>query len=105
MKVMSQWRKHDTHLSSSHNLSTKDWMLRYKMIDTQLFTNIFFVTKKVKATRGNTCMHIFVSDKGFVLLVPMKSKIEFSLALKLSTKEADVPDSLIVDPPGEKNLE
>ena len=47
-------------------------------------------------------MQIFVSDKGFVYVVPMKSKSEFPDALKMFAKELGVPDALVVDPSGEQ---
>ena len=52
LKITSQRRKHDSELSLSRNLSTHDRML----------------------SCGHTCMQLFVSDKGFVFVVPMKSK-------------------------------
>ena len=67
-----------------------------------LFTDTFFVTKKATSKRGNTCMQIFVSDKGFVFVVPMKSKGEFVNALKLFAKEVGVTEALVVDPSGEQ---
>ena len=58
---------------------------------------------KAKSTQGNTMMQLFVSDKGFVYIVPMKSRGEFHLALKMFAKEIGVPLSLILDPSGEQN--
>ena len=78
-------------------------MLRYKRINTHFFTDTFFVTKKAKSIRGNTCMQLFVSDKGFVFVVPMKARSEFSDALKLFAKEIGVPTQLIMDPSGEQS--
>ena len=76
-------------------------MLIYQRINTHFFTDTFFVTKKAKSTIGNTCMQLFVSDKGFVFVVPMKSKAEFPDALKLFAKEIDLPTQLIMDPSGD----
>ena len=45
-------------------------------------------------------MQLFVSDKGFVFVVPMKSRLEFPDALKLFAKEIGVPTQLIIDPLG-----
>jgi len=47
-------------------------------------------------------MQVFVSDKGFVFVVPMKSKSEFPDALKLFCKEVGVPSAVVVDPIGEQ---
>ena len=49
-------------------------------------------------------MQMLVSDKGFVHVVPMQSKKDFLLALKLFAKEIGVPEALIVDPSGEQTL-
>jgi hypothetical protein len=43
---------------------------------------------------------LFVSDKGYVYVVPMKSKSEFPFALKQFAKEIGVPLALISDPAG-----
>ena len=52
-------------------------MLRYKRIKSVLFTDTMFAQPKEKYSRGNTCCQVFVSDKGFVALYPMKSQSEF----------------------------
>ena len=77
-------------------------MLRYKQINCAFFTYTYFVTGKAKSARGNTMMQIFVSDKGFSYIVPMKSRVEFHLDLKIWVKEIGVPLSLILDPSGEQ---
>ena len=48
-------------------------------------------------------MQLCVSDKGFVLVVQLKSKAEFPDALKLFAKEIGVPTQLIMDPSGEQS--
>ena len=77
-------------------------MLRYSWINCAFFTDTYFVTGKVKSTRGNTMMQLFVSDKGFVYIVSMKSKGELHLSLKIFAKEIGVPLSLILNPSGEQ---
>ena len=78
-------------------------MLRYKWINFAFSTDTYFVTGKAKSTLGNTMMQLFVSDKGFVYIVPMKYRGDFHLGLKIFAKEIGVPLSLIPDPSGEKN--
>ena len=78
-------------------------MLRYKRINSIFFTDTFFVTSAGKSTRGNTCAQLFVSDKGYVALYPMKSKSEFPSSLKQFCKEIGVPDTLVCDPSGEQS--
>lgn len=101
--------KQNTHLfrqgadnDLSRQYSTNDRMLRYKRIESQFFTDTFFVTKKGKSTRGNTCAQIFVSDKGYVSIYPMSSKSQFPDALQMFCKEVGVPTTLVVDPSGEQ---
>ena len=86
----------------SRQFSTNDRMLRYKRIDSQFFTDTFFVTEKGKSTRGNTCAQLFVSDKGFVAIYPMKSKGDYKEALHKFCKDVGVPSTLLVDPSGEQ---
>ena len=74
-------------------------MLRYKRINTLLFSDTFFGKK---SARNYSCMQIFVSDKGFIKVYVMKSKSEFPQALKLFSKEVDVPNAFILDPSGEQ---
>eukprot|EP00957_Ditylum_brightwellii_P076245 5795935-Ditylum_brightwellii.AAC.1 len=63
----------------------------------------FFATEKVgKLTRSNACCQIFVTDKVFAYVVPLKSKGEVSLAVKQFAKEVHAPDAFICDTTGEQ---
>ena len=56
-----------------------------------------FASKKFgKTLCGNTCMQLFVTDKGFVHVVPMSSKSEVPLALKEYSKKVGIPDTTII---------
>ena len=58
----------------------------------------FFVTKKGgTSSRGNTCCQLFVMDKGFIYVVPMKCKSEVLSAIKQFAKEVGVPDAIVSD--------
>ena len=98
LEITTQLKQQYTDVNLSHNFSTNDRMLRYRQINSHFFTDTFFVTKQAKSIRGNTCMQLFVSDEGFVFVVPMKSKGEFPSALKCFAKEIGVPTTLILDP-------
>ena len=50
-----------------------------------------------KSTRGNKYCQVFVSDKGYIVVCPMKSQDEFETALYWFFKEVGVPVDLIVD--------
>ena len=84
--------------SLSRNYPTNDRILRYKRIDELFYMDTFFSTKKSKKlSRGNTCCQLFVTDKGFVYVVPMKSKAEVPQALKQFTKEIGAPEAFVLD--------
>jgi hypothetical protein len=58
----------------------------------------FFATKKAgKSTKGHTCCQLFVTDKGFLYVVPMKSKSEVLHDLKQFSKEVGAPEAIIAD--------
>ena len=85
--VTTQRCKRSDDPTLSRNYSTNDQVLRYKRIGQFLFMDTFFATSKAgKSSRVNTCCQLFVSDKGFVFVVPMKRKYEVHLALKLFAK-------------------
>jgi hypothetical protein len=99
LDVMSQRcvRAQGDHLN--RNYSTNDRMLRYRRIDQIFCMDTFFATKKEsrQSSRGHTCMQLFVTDKGFVYIVPMRTKGEVSKAIKLFAKEIGAPDAIICD--------
>ena len=47
-------------------------------------------------------MHLFVLDNGFVKFYGMKRKAQSPQALRLFTKEVDVPNDFIIYPSGGK---
>ena len=47
-------------------------------------------------------MQIFVTNKGFVYLVPMRSKGNVLLAVKAFAKEVGAPDAIVCDPAREQ---
>ena len=67
----------------SRNFSTNDRTLRYKHLKEHFYMDTLFATSKGgKSSRGNTCAQLFVTDKGFVYLVPMKLEIQVLHAIK-----------------------
>ena len=88
----------------SRNYTTNDRMLRYKRIRDYFFMDTFFATKKIhRSLRGNTCCQLFVSDKGFTYVVPMRSKAQVLQAVKQFTKEIGAPDAIVCDHSGEQS--
>ena len=87
----------------SRNYGTNDRMLRYKRINTHFFMDTFFATKKGgKSSRGNKCCQLFVTDKGFVYVVPMRRKSDVLQAVKQFAKEVGAPDAFVADMSGEQ---
>lgn len=102
----TQLRKQAPLDSLSRNYPTNDRMLRYKRIRTYFYMDTFFATSKAqKSSRGHTCMQLFVSDMGFIFLVPMRSKSQVPAAIKLFAKHIGAPDAIISDPSGEQTLQ
>jgi hypothetical protein len=87
----------------SRNYGTNDRMLRYKRINTHFFMDTFFATKKGgKSSRGHTCCQLFVTDKGFVYVVPMRRKSDVLQSVKQFAKEVGAPDAFVADMSGEQ---
>ena len=53
--------------------------------------------KGKSSTRGNTCCQLFVTDKGFVYVVPMKNQTQIPQAIKAFCKAVGAPDAIICD--------
>ena len=63
----------------------------------------FFATKKGgRSTRAHTCCQLFITDKGFIYIVPMRRKSKVLQAIKQFAKEIGVPTSIIADMAGEQ---
>ena len=93
-----QMSVHTQDPTLSRNYGTNDRMLRYKHIKDYFFMDTFFATKKGgRSSRGHTCCQLFVTEKGFLYVVPMHRKSEVLQALKQFAKEIGVPTSIIAD--------
>ena len=103
LDVTSQSKRRTANPKLSRNYATGDRMLRYKCIKEFFFMDTFFATGKAgKSTRGHTCCQLFVTDKGFVYVVPMRSRADVLLAVKQFAKEIGAPKALITDPAREQ---
>ncbi len=81
-------------------------MLRYKRINEYFFMDTFFATKKAgKSSRGNSCCQLFVTDKGFIHVVPMKAKSDVLQAVKEFAKAIGAPEAIICDAAREQKSE
>ena len=62
------------------------------------YTDTFFSTKEAKkSSRGNTYCQNFVTGKGFIYVVPMKSKGLLPQAMKQYAKEIGAPEAFVMD--------
>ena len=99
--------QHGTHHPNpvmNQNYTTNDRMLQYRRINQYFFMDTFFATKKGgTSSRGNTCCQLFVTDKGFIYVVPMKHKSEVLSAIKQFAKEAVRQMPLYLTWPGSKS--
>ena len=103
LDITSQHSMQKDNPTLSRNYGTNDRMLRYKRINEYFSMDTFFATKTAgKSSRGNTCCQLFVTDKGYVYVVSMKSKSEVLQAVKQFAKEIGAPDAIISDASGEQ---
>ena len=63
----------------------------------------FFATKKGgQSSRGHMCCQLFVTDKGFVYIIPMRRKSKVLQVIKQFAKEIGALTSIIADMAGEQ---
>jgi hypothetical protein len=97
LTITSQLIKHNADSSLSRNVSRNNRAIHYRCIKSSFFTNTLFAMKSAKSIRGNICAQIFVLDKGFVALYPMKDQRGYLLVLKQFAKDVGAPDVLVCD--------
>ena len=103
LEVTSQHSTRTQDPTLSRNYGTNDRMLRYKRINEYFYMDTFFASKKKgKSSRGHTCCQLFVTDKGFVYVVPMRRKSDVLAAVKQFAKEIGAPDAFVADMSGEQ---
>ena len=83
--------------SLSRKISTNDCALQYKKIKSYFYTDTLVATKGMKSTHGNICAQIFVLDKGFLVLYPLKDQRSYFLALKEFAKDVGLLKVLVSD--------
>ena len=76
----TQLRRQSKDNPLSRNHTTNYRMLRCKLLQSVLFTDIMFAAKH-KSIRGNNFCQVFVSDKLYVAVHPMKSQHKFETTL------------------------
>ena len=87
----------------SRNYETNDIMLHYNWINEYFSIDTVIATKKVgKSSRGHTRCQLFITNKGFLHVISMKSKADVLQALQQFAKETRAPDVIICDASGEQ---
>ena len=57
-----------------------------------------FTTKSGgKSSRGNYATQLFITDKGYVCVIPMKSELDDPKALRLFARRVSAPEAIICD--------
>ena len=98
LRNTSQRLKRSKNLTLHRRYRTNDRMLRYQHLREYFYMDTMFASSKSgKTTRGNMCMQLFVTDRGFVFVCPMKAKRDVHYALRLFFKKVGVPDAIICD--------
>ena len=59
--------------------------------------NFYTTEKGSKSLRQNICCQLFVTDKGFVYVVPMKEEKQVIYAVKQFAKEIGASEAIITD--------
>ena len=96
MTTQLKRRKDDPILN--RNFKTNDRMLRYKRINHFFHMDTLFATKKgQRSSRGNYAAQLFVTDKGFVFVIPMKTESDFPKAIRIVSKMVGAPKAIICD--------
>jgi hypothetical protein len=98
LMVTTQSLRHNPDLSLSRNVGANDQAVRYRKIKSYFFSDTLFVMGPARSLQGNICAQLFVSNKGFVALYPMKRQQDYFLALKQFAKDVGAPDVLVCDP-------
>ena len=79
----------------SQRYRTNDWMFRYKILSTDIFTDTMLVG--IKSHCGNTCAQVYANRNTWCKVYPMKTKGEAYHSLTLFVSHEGVPKSLIMD--------
>ena len=106
LEVTSQLNQQAADSSLARHFATNDRMLRYRRIKSTFYTDTMHAKKGLKSTRQNICAQVFVSDKGFVAVYPMRQQRDYLSAFKMFAKDVGAPEVLVCDPhPSQKSRE
>lgn len=83
------------HPSMQRRFRTNDRQLRYRRLNTTMFTDTYF--SSVKSTRGNTCAQVWTNDLEWTRIDPMPSKKYAHHSAQKLFKNDGVPSKIVMD--------
>ena len=83
------------HPSMQRRFRTNDRQLRYRRLNTTMFTDTYF--SSVKSTRGNTCAQVWTNDLEWTRIDPMSSKKYAHHSAQKLFKNDGVPSKIVMD--------
>ena len=90
--------RNTTDITLNRRYAQNDRNLRYKHMDSVLFMDTMFASKRVgKSYRDFTCVQVYASEFGWIRADPMKGEKDIHASLKHLFKDIGVPKKLIVD--------
>ena len=81
--------------SMQRRFRTNDRQLRYRRLNTTMFTDTYF--SSVKSSRGNTCAQIWTNDIEWIRVDPMSTKSNAHHSAKKLFKNDGVPSKIVMD--------
>ena len=90
--------RNTTEITLNRRYESNDRMLRYKHIDTVIFMDTIFTSKKTgKSQRDFSCVQVYATEFGWVRADMMRREKDIHLSVKSLFKDIGVPSKLIVD--------
>ena len=102
-------RMHNEQLMSHHNMANDQLIPVYHkttrkmtgcygtIVLRSISSWILSLLPRGKSSCGNTCCQLFITDKGFLHVVPMKRKSEVFIAVKIFAKEIGALNAIVCD--------
>ena len=88
------------HPSLQRRFRTNDRQLRYRRLNTTIFTDTYF--SSIKSKRVNTCAQIWTNDIKCIRIDPMSTKIHSRHSARKLFKNYGVPSNIVMDGAREK---
>ena len=83
------------HPSLQRRFRTNNRQLRYRRLNTTMFTNTYF--SSIKSTRGHKCAQIWTNDIKYIRIEPIYAKSHAHHSAKNMFKNDGVPTKIVID--------